>query len=32
MKTARLSGDFLGDAATRNEFYQFVNQWHANRR
>lgn len=32
MKTARLSGDFLNDAATRNEFYQFVNQWHANRR
>ena len=31
MKTARLSGDFLNDAATRNEFYQFINQWHANR-
>ena len=31
MKTARLSGDFLQDPATRNEFYQFVNQWHMNR-
>jgi GTP cyclohydrolase I len=24
MKTSRLSGDFLNDVATRNEFYQFV--------
>ena len=24
MKTARLSGDFLKDAATRNEFYHFI--------
>jgi GTP cyclohydrolase I len=27
MKTSRLSEDFLGDAATRGEFYQFVNDW-----
>ncbi|MDB4396029.1 GTP cyclohydrolase I [bacterium] len=32
MKTARLSGDFLSDPATRNEFYSFINQWHLNRR
>ena len=24
MKTSKLSGDFMSDAATRNEFYQFV--------
>ena len=27
MKTSRLSEDFLGDIATRNEFYQFVSDW-----
>ena len=27
MKTSRLSSDFLDDAATRNEFYQFVSDW-----
>ncbi len=27
MKTSRLSEDFLGDVATRGEFYQFVNDW-----
>ena len=29
MKTSRLSEDFLGDIATRNEFYQFVSDWRA---
>ena len=27
MKTSRLSSDFLDDASTRNEFYQFVSDW-----
>jgi|TARA_R110002012_G_scaffold310_4_gene1190 GTP cyclohydrolase I len=27
MKTSRLSEDFLGDIATRSEFYQFVSDW-----
>ena len=27
MKTSKISGDFLNDAPTRNEFYTFVNDW-----
>ena len=27
MKTSKLSGDFLLDPATRNEFYHFVSNW-----
>lgn len=27
MKTSKLSGDFLADAAVRAEYYQFVNDW-----
>tara|TARA_R110001606_G_scaffold370927_2_gene527558 strand:+ start:443 stop:1090 length:648 start_codon:yes stop_codon:yes gene_type:complete len=27
MKTSKLSGDFMFDPATRNEFYHFVNDW-----
>ena len=30
MKTSRLSEDFLNDAATRNEFYQFVSDCRSN--
>jgi len=27
MITSKLSGDFMSDDKTRNEFYQFVNMW-----
>ena len=31
MKTSKLSGDFMSDASTRKELYDFVNQWYLNR-
>jgi GTP cyclohydrolase I len=31
MKTSKLSGDFMQDASTRSEYYNFVTQWYQNR-